>query len=1010
MSFPKVEDDGGLLKTELNELDLNYDARKLEVKQEQVADLKRIDDKYPFKTFTAMLEKILTKSGAGERLSILEMFWKSLAASAKKLYGSDARVDHFPFMRLLLPHLDTHRQTYGLKESKIAQHYIHLLQLPADSFDAQRMLRWKDPNKSSAQVTHFSDVVYAILVKRGFTVSDEHITVSTVNEMLDNLSKADSPDKKKAVIMNILRTTSALEQKWILRILLKDMRLHIQHSPILGRFHPCAVELYNTTTDLREVCTKTSDPSFLPADHRGVSLFRPFAPMLASLVSKDKLDMLLSTEKMTVEPKYDGERHLLHFQRNIKKLMFWTRNAKDYSDVYGPKFLTQALESINCETCILDGELVVYSKKLQGYKPFGTNKTFALDNTSNPDENFCYLAFDVVFLNGEVLTELTYDQRRQKLLSIITEKPNVFELVKSKRVQNTKEVFQALDESVSNGFEGIVLKNAGSSYKAGERRLKWLKLKRDHIQGLADTMDLVVLGGYYGTKFGKNHISHFLLGVQGPDGIWYTFTKVGTGYTEVELSVLITRLEPHWQPYDKNNPPSHLGDWKAAADDLPDVFIDPDKSVVLEIFGYSFTDTVKFKVGKTVRFPRVHHIRSDKEVADAMTLEVLTKLIETSSQNRKLAADLADNYTLTKAKRAIKKKEQFHNIPQNFAATTTKVIPNELDGSSNTFIVKGVPLRFCVMQSDNIWRKDVLEDLITKHGGLVVANPTKTSHQLAATENNAKVKHWKIACEKNLSEEKYLNKYILHYNWVIESIKVGQPIPCAPRYMVYCSERMKQSFARTMDKYGDAFAVDATVDSMRQSIEEAQSELQDSRLSKKRLWDPECSISVRKLKVELGIENHQLPNNIFTNVVLQVVGEHEVPTTTTSDEPSIPVYTNPVMLSLLLASRSGATVIEPLTAKSAVTVANPGALKPSFLIVNARSANPLASLQSHLSPNSPPIVHYEWIDYCISENSLLPTTDYLLSAYSSPTATINPDSAVCCVNSDEDSEDTVIDS
>ena len=1003
MSLEKDENEVNF-KTELNELDVNYDFKKTVVKQEQIPDLKGIDNRYPFKNFTAVLEKVLTKSGAGERLSTLEMFWKSLSVSVKKLYGPEARVDHFPFMRLLLPHLDTYRQTYGLKESKIAHHYIHLLQLPADSFDAQRMLRWKDPNKTSAQATHFSDVVYAILVKRGFSISDEPVTVLDVNTMLDNLSKADSPDKKKTVLMSILRTMSAVEQKWVLRILLKDMRLHIQHSPILGRFHPCAVELYNTTTDLREVCVKTSDPLFLPTDQRGVTLFRPFAPMLASLVSKDKLDMLLSTEKMTVEPKYDGERHLLHFQRNTKKLMFWTRNAKDYSDVYGPKFLLQTLESINCETCIIDGELLVYSKKLNGYKPFGTNKTFALDNETNVDENFCYLAFDIVFLNGEVLTELTSDQRRQKLRSILTEKKNVFELVKSKRVQNTKEVFQALDESVNNGFEGVVLKNAGSTYKPGERRLKWLKLKRDHIQGLADTMDLVVLGGYYGTKFGKNHISHFLLGVRGPDGVWYTFTKVGTGYTQVELAVLLGKLDPHWITYDKNNTPAHLGDWKAAADDVPDVYINPDHSVVLEIFGYSFTDTVKFKVGKTVRFPRVHHIRSDKEVSDAMTLESLTKLIETSNENRKLAADLSEDYTLTKAKRATKKKEQHHNIPQNFAATTTKIIPNELDGTSTTFKVKGTPLKLCIMQSDTIWRKEVLEALITNHGGTVVANPTKTSHQIAATENSAKVKHWKVACENSYSDDKYLNKYILHYNWIIESIKAGRPIPCAPRYMVYCSASMKESFARTMDKYGDPFGIDATDESLRLVLEEAGAEDVEGRIKNKRSWDSDDCVSIRKIKIDLGMENHHQPREIFSSVVLQVIGEHKQ-----SEENSLPIYTDAMMLTLLQASRSGATILPPLTESTASDVCISGILQPTVLLINAHSPNPLSSLQSYLGPNSPPLVHYTWIDACIDSNCVLSTSEYLLSTFSAPRATINPDSAVCPVVSDEDSEETIMD-
>lgn len=46
---------------------------------------------------------------------------------------------------------------------------------------------------------------------------------------------------------------SPLEQKWLIRILLKDMHLGISHGKILQIFHPDANDYYDVTSDLQKV-------------------------------------------------------------------------------------------------------------------------------------------------------------------------------------------------------------------------------------------------------------------------------------------------------------------------------------------------------------------------------------------------------------------------------------------------------------------------------------------------------------------------------------------------------------------------------------------------------------------------------------------------------------------------------------------------------------------------------------------------------------------------------------
>lgn len=61
-----------------------------------------------------------------------------------------------------------------------------------------------------------------------------------------------------------------------------------------------------------------------------------------------------------------------------------------------------------------------------------------------------------------------------------------------------------------------MLKNLDSEYVPGERKLNWVKLKPDHLKGMGETLDLLIIGGYYGTKFQRKSVSHFLLGVAVP--------------------------------------------------------------------------------------------------------------------------------------------------------------------------------------------------------------------------------------------------------------------------------------------------------------------------------------------------------------------------------------------------------------------------------------------------------------------------------------------------------------
>lgn len=55
------------------------------------------------------------------------------------------------------------------------------------------------------------------------------------------------------ILQSVLLKFSANEQKWFIRLLLKDMRLGVAHTKILSAYHRDANELYDVCNDLMKV-------------------------------------------------------------------------------------------------------------------------------------------------------------------------------------------------------------------------------------------------------------------------------------------------------------------------------------------------------------------------------------------------------------------------------------------------------------------------------------------------------------------------------------------------------------------------------------------------------------------------------------------------------------------------------------------------------------------------------------------------------------------------------------
>lgn len=254
-------------------------------------------------------------------------------------------------------------------------------------------------------------------------------------------------------------------------------------------------------------------------------------PMLATLV-KEKLQL---QGKWVIEPKYDGERIIA--QRNKDKIDLWTRRHVNAAYKF-PEIVEALRRNINSDNWILDGELTVEGGFRQLLKRNVEDKfKIGILSWKMPAT---YNLFDILQLDGEDLTTKTLLERKGVLLKAVYFKEGI-DIVPFQEAgdSNWKNRFK---EYLDEGFEGVVLKKAHSTYEAGKRSDKWLKVKKQ------DTVDVYVVGATRST--GSIPFGALILKKDGK-----FLGKVGTGFSDRDREIILHILKKNQAPLDIELPP-----------------------------------------------------------------------------------------------------------------------------------------------------------------------------------------------------------------------------------------------------------------------------------------------------------------------------------------------------------------------------------------------------------------------------------------------------------------------
>ena len=463
------------------------------------------------------------------------------------------------------------------------------------------------------------------------TFTAESITLERVYDTLLKIAKLEgrrSQDMKIKYISSLLNDATTNESKFILKILLGTLRLGIAENTLMDALaitytgkkdnRELIENAYNVSSDLGYVSEIVAKQGIDGVKKFEISVFNPVRPMLADRVKSEEDAIKKFQCEFAAEYKLDGERAQIHKKGN--EIIIFSRSLEKITQYY-PDIVEKIPNILICDECILEAEVVAINEDTGNFLPFQElmhrRRKYKVEKAVSEypiTVNF----FDVLYLDGKKMIDLPYLERRKNLLKIVKD-DKFAKVIPMSIIKNKIDVLEILENSINSGCEGLMLKMLQSSYRAGMRGNNWLKLKREYQNELGDSLDLIVIGAFFGKGRRTGRYGTLLLATYNSENDSYSsICKVGTGFTDESLDQLYQILSPN-VTIKKNS--------KVESDMNADVWFDP--HLVIEIVASEITlspihktgfNALRKESGLALRFPKfTGKIRSEKNVEDAST-------------------------------------------------------------------------------------------------------------------------------------------------------------------------------------------------------------------------------------------------------------------------------------------------------------------------------------------------------------------------------------------------------
>lgn len=388
----------------------------------------------------------------------------------------------------------------------------------------------------------------------------------------------------------------------------------------------------------------------------------PIPPMLARITNGLTQSLkLFHGRAFTCEYKYDGQRAQIH-RLTDGSVQIFSRQMKEST----PRFpdlvnMIKELCSPEVSSFILDAEVVGVDRKkgnrlisfqeLSSRERGSKHSSIAIQNIK---VDICVFVFDIMFCNGQRLLDCPLRKRRKYIHDLFQEKPGYFELAQQITVEaNEASVDNSgtLDrmntffkKACQSSCEGIMLKtlDVDAGYSASKRCDSWLKVKRDYVEGLGDSLDLVPIGAWYGNGRKAGWYSPFLMACYNPEyEEFQSVCRVISGfsdefYKEMKEFYSGERILPKKPVYYKT-------------DELPELWFAAEQ--VWEIRGADLTlspvhhaaiGLVHPSRGISVRMPRYIRCLPDRSTGDCSTATDVASMFKAQTRKMEVSGDGQD--------------------------------------------------------------------------------------------------------------------------------------------------------------------------------------------------------------------------------------------------------------------------------------------------------------------------------------------------------------------------------
>jgi DNA ligase-1 len=433
----------------------------------------------------------------------------------------------------------------------------------------------------------------------------EPLQIKDVRNSFEKMAATNSLDRKKAIVLGLLNRAEPQEAKQLMKIITGESRYGFAEAlveeAIAGAFDVPQDDVRYANmivSDLGAVALKARKGA---AELRktGITPFRPFRVMLAenAVTIGEALDY--HGGRIALEFKFDGARVQLHKEGNKAEL--YSRSLEKISDSF-PELIAAA-KAVK-DDFIIDGEVVCFEEGKA--RPFQylirrIGRKWEVPRLAKefPVKLFC---FDLLWLNGEQLTDRQYKDRRKQLESLAL--PEQIRLSESIRPKDAATAQSLFDQAMQDGYEGVMIKSLSSKYVPGKRGKHWFKYKQ-----ALESLQLAVIAAEWGNGKRAKVLSDYTFGAWNEAGELMPVAKAYCGLTDKEIEELTKKL-------------LELKVGEAGR------MIHVKPEIIMDVASGEIQKSTAYRSGFALRFPRVLSIRWDLGLDDVDDISKITAMYE----------------------------------------------------------------------------------------------------------------------------------------------------------------------------------------------------------------------------------------------------------------------------------------------------------------------------------------------------------------------------------------------